>query len=338
MKAVNVLLPLLLLAPVLAAGQTNAITAADEIIVTGRQPGPPMWRVINGENVLWIFPQLAPVPKDMIWESNKVASVIAAAQEVLELPDVGVSASPLMYMNPVNIFRGMRLAKRLSRDPDGRTLEQTLPPELYARFLTLQARYFLDEADEFEELRPAVAAGHMTGIIQTKQGLGGDQAIMKTLQRLIRSNRDIERTEIEVKVDIKGSFGDLAERAEDLTTSLDPAVELECFESQVRRMEDDLDEMRIRANSWARGNIDEFRGVPLPGDEADSCLTLLVQSSERDVIVESMAQLESLWLENAERALQTNRTTFAILPITGLLKNEGPMAKLKAKGYEVREP
>lgn len=333
------LLVLLLLSPGLAAGQTDASAAvADVIIVTGRQPGPPMWRVSNGENVLWIFPQLAPVPKDMVWESNKAATVIAESQEVLELPSLRFKASAPVAANPVNMFRAVRLAKRLSRDADGRTLDETLPPELYARFLALQARYFPDEADELEELRPFFAGERMVEIIQTKEGLGGDQQIMKTIERLIRRNRDIERTAIEVKVDIEGGFGDLAQRAEDLTASLDPTLELECFESQLRRMEDDTDAMRSRANAWARGYIDEFRGIPLPGAQEDSCLALIVQSSERDLIVDSTVQLRSLWLENADRVLQTNRTTFAILPIADLLRNEGPIATLKAKGYEVREP
>jgi hypothetical protein len=214
-----------------------------------------------------------------------------------------------------------------------------LPPELYARFLALQTKYFRDDADDLEELRPYFAGERMVEIIQTKEGLGGDQQIMKTIERLIRRNRDIERTAIEVKVEIEGGFGDLAQRAEDLTASLDPSVELECFESQLRRMEEDTDDMRVRANAWAQGYIDQFRGILLLGaDEADSCLVLFFQSSERDLIVDSTVQLRTLWLENAERVLQTNQTTFAILPIADLLRNEGPIATLRAKGYEVREP
>ncbi|HZF28549.1 MAG TPA: TraB/GumN family protein [Gammaproteobacteria bacterium] len=338
-KAANLLLPLLCSLPVLAAAQTGASAETpDEIIVTGRQPGPPMWRVINGENVLWIFPQLTPVPKDMIWESDKAAAVIARAQEVLQLPNIGVDVSTRVYLNPVNLFRGMRLAKRLSRDPAGRTLEEALPPALYARFLALEAKYFPNDSEELEELRPAFAAERMVGSVQSKEGLGGDGDIMKTLQRLIRRNRDAERTEIEVKVDLEGGFGELAKRAEGLTASLDPALELECFESQLSRMENDVDEMRRRANSWARGYIDDFRGAPLPGSDEDSCLALIVSSSERDVFVDTRAKLDTLWLENAERALHAHRTTFAILPIGDLLRSEGPIAKLKAKGYEVREP
>ena len=93
----------------LAAAQSAApAEAPDEIVVTGRQPGPPLWRVSNGDHVLWIFPQLAPVPKDMVWESDKVAAVIAQAQEALEMPDIGADISPRLYLNPINLFRGAR--------------------------------------------------------------------------------------------------------------------------------------------------------------------------------------------------------------------------------------
>jgi hypothetical protein len=338
-KAARAWLLVFLLPPGLVEGQGAASTdAPDEIIVTGRQPGPPMWRVLDGDRVLWIFPQLAPVPKGMVWESDKVAAVIAQAQEVLELPNIGADISPRLYLNPVNLFRGMRLAKKLSRDPAGRTLEQQLPPALYSRFRAIETKYLPNDSSRFEELRPALAAGRMVGIVQSKEGLGGDDDIRKTLARLIRRNRDVVRTSIDVKIDLEGGFSDLAKRAEALTASLNPALELECFEGQLSRMENDIEKMRRRANSWARGYVDEFRSVSLPGSEDDSCRALVLSSSERSVVVEARAKLESLWLTNAVRALRAHRTTFAILPIADLLRSDGPIAQLKASGYEVREP
>lgn len=338
-SAVSLLLSLSWVLAGLAAAQAPPATEApDEFVVTGRQPGPPLWRVTNGENVLWIFPQLAPVPKGMVWESDKVAAVIAQSQEALGMPDIGADVSPRLYLNPINLFRGARLAKRLSSDPSGRTLEQILPPDVHARFGALAAQYFPKDVDELEELRPAFAAARMVGMVESKEGLVGDAAIMKTIDKLLRRNRGLKRTEIKVDVDLKGGFGDLAERAEALTASLDPALELECFDNQLGRMENDIDAMRQRANSWARGYIDDFRGVVLTGSDEDTCLALIVATSERQTIEATRAKLENLWIENAERALRANRGTFAILPIAELLRPEGPIAKLEAKGYEVREP
>ena len=253
MKTARQWLLVLLLSPAIAVGQgaTNA-NAPDEIIVTGRQPGPPMWRVLEGDHVLWIFPQLAPVPKGMLWESDKVAAVIAQAQEVLELPNIGADISPRLYLNPLNLFRGMRLAKKLSRDPAGRTLQQQLPPELYTRFRALEAKYFPKDPEKLEEQRPGVAGVRMVGLVQAKEGLGNDDDIRKTLARLIRRNGAAKRTVIEVKIDLEGGFGDLARRAEQLTASLDPALELECFQSQLSRMENDIDKIRRRKDAFER--------------------------------------------------------------------------------------
>jgi hypothetical protein len=338
-KAFPVWLVALILASGFAAGQSaEAPSAPDEIIVTGRQPGPPLWRVQDGERALYIFPQLVPVPKGMVWESDKVAAVIAQAEEVIELPNIGADLSPRVYLNPVNLFRGMHLAKKLSRDPGGRTLQQQLPPELYARFRALEARYFPKDPERLEEQRPAVAAGRMVGLVQSKEGLGNDDDIKKTLARLIRRNGNAKRTAIEAKLDLEGGFGDIARRAEALTASLDPKLELECFERQLGRMENDIDKMRRRANSWARGYVDEFRGVSLPGGEDDVCRALVLSTTESSSLTELRARLERLWLENAVRALRTNRTTFAIVPIGELLRSEGPIAQLKAMGFEVHEP
>jgi len=50
------------------------------------------------------------------------------------------------------------------------------------------------------------------------------------------------------------------------------------------------------------------------------------------------AQLESAWLNAAESALTNNTVTLAVLPIEQMLKTDGYLARLKAKGYAVLEP
>ena len=50
-----------------------------EIVVEGKQPGPPMWRVKNGDNTLYIFAWLSPIPDKIFWESRRVEEVISEA-------------------------------------------------------------------------------------------------------------------------------------------------------------------------------------------------------------------------------------------------------------------
>jgi len=308
-----------------------------EVTVRGRQPGPPLWLVRNGENQLWIFARLSPVPKDMQWDSDKVAAVIAAADESIGRPDADVSLSPLTLLNPVNVVRGMRLAKRLSKNPGGETLQERLPPELYQRFSAIKAER-LPRDKELETLRPVIVGRRLMDAVMEQEKLVSARAIDRQLERLLKRNRALKRTSVEVKVDIKGGYRQLAARAESFADSIAPELELACFEARLLRIERDVDAMKYRADSWARGYIDEFRGIPLPGDDEDPCLELAVSGSERELLQELREELNARWLQEAERALQQNRSTFAILNIADLLNQNGLLATLAAKGYQIEVP
>jgi len=322
-----------LLLPLAVFGQQQP----QEIIVTGRQPGPPLWRVTNGERVLWIFPYLSPVPEGMIWETGKIAGVLAQTQEVLEAPDADLSASPLVLLNPVSMFRGWRLAKRLSGNPDDATLASVLPEDLYKRFAALKERYFPRDT-ELEALRPALAGSRLLRRVQREEGLVSGETIQRELERLIRRQRGIRRTEIELDMRVDGSYRELAARAEAMAQSLSREQELACFEGQLGRAERDIEDMKFRANAWAQGYIDEFRMIPLAGDDDDACRNLILGSSELAAYLEMQNRLADLWLANAERALRENDVSFAILRINELILPNGLLARLRAKGYEVREP
>jgi len=324
---------------VLYAAEAQPQTAdPDEIVVVrGRQPGPPLWRVMNGEKVLYIFPALSPVPKGMIWDTSRVARVLQESQEVILAPDIDADFSVTMMLNPINVFRGARLTRRLSRNPGEASLEDVLPPELNARYQALRARYFPRERSS-EPLRPVFAGPRLADRILREEGLESGEAVAKQLDRLIRRNRHLDETGIEVEMDLTGSFRSLANRAETLIASLSRDQELECFEEQIRRVESELDAIKSRANAWAQGYIDQFRGIPLPGDDNDACLLMLAASSEFETIEQLRDELDRRWLAAADRALGSNASTLAILDIVDLLRPDGLLTELTARGYEVIEP
>jgi uncharacterized protein YbaP (TraB family) len=307
------------------------------VIVTGRQPGPPLWRVINGGNVLYIFPTLSPVPEKMEWDSARVERVLAQSQEALLEPDVTAAFSPRILFNPINIFRGMRLVNRLTANPDDVTLDAVLPPDLYARYRALKLRYFPRD-DEPEEMRPVFAGAMLSERILREEGLDTGGSIEKELKRLIRRTDAIVETEISVTADFTGSFKEVAARAEAFVASLSPEQERECFTQEIARIETDLEDMKSRANAWAQGRIDQFRGIPLPGDVNDACEAMLFDSSEFATLDQLTTELDRRWLEAAERALAANTSTFAILDIVELLGEDGLLADLRARGYEIIEP
>jgi hypothetical protein len=84
----------------------QADESLEVIVVTGRLPGPPLWRVFSGDHVMYIFPMLSLVPEDMDWDSGRVEYLLSASDEVLLMPSIDTDFSPLVLMNPVNLIRG----------------------------------------------------------------------------------------------------------------------------------------------------------------------------------------------------------------------------------------
>jgi hypothetical protein len=50
------------------------------------------------------------------------------------------------------------------------------------------------------------------------------------------------------------------------------------------------------------------------------------------------AEVRDAWMRAAENALAKNHVTFSTLPMRELLKPDGYLAQLQAKGYEVEVP
>jgi hypothetical protein len=125
---------------------------------------------------------------------------------------------------------------------------------------------------------------------------------------------------------------------ETMVQSLSPELERQCFEQEIYNLETDLEATKSRANAWASGRIDQFRGIPLPGDANDACENMLFESSEFETLDQLTKELDRRWLEAAVRALDTNKSTFAMLNIVELMVEDGLLAELRARGYEVVEP
>ena len=115
--------------------------------------------------------------------------------------------------------------------------------------------------------------------------------------------------------------------------------DIDCFSKTLDRIETDLEAMRARANAWAVGDVQALRALPY-GDQNEACLKAALQAGavRRRSGVDVDAELEQRWLAAAEQALAGNKVTFATLPMRELLRGDGYIAKLQARGYLVEAP
>jgi uncharacterized protein YbaP (TraB family) len=296
----------------------------EEILVVGEQPGPAMWRVTKGDHTLWILATLEPLPKDMVWRSKSVDERIAASQLVLSPPELSAH---------VGFFRSMTLVPSLlhaRHAPNGETLEQSLPHDLYMHWLALRVKY-LGSGDD-EKLRPMLAAADLYRHAINAVGLTHDSHVWQRVEATARAKHvPVQPVRLEVPIDNPKQY------VRDLS-AIPSAGEIDCLRSTVGLLETQLPIMRKRANLWSTGDIEQLRGLLRP-DVAETCTgAVLVVPSFQEEYTKVTAQIQSAWLAAAEKAIAANLSTVAVLPMAELLQPDGGLAIFRARGYEVTEP
>ncbi len=87
----------------------------EAVVVAGVQPGPGLWKVRQGDHLLYVLGTQSPLPKNITWRSDEVNQVLQLADEVLASPGISVGAD-------IGFFRGLTLlpsAMKASKNPDG---------------------------------------------------------------------------------------------------------------------------------------------------------------------------------------------------------------------------
>lgn len=302
----------------------------EEVLVTGEQPGPGLWKVTHPaaghEHVLWILGTYGPLPKKMRWRSAELEEALAASQEVIAPPtmraDVG---GPLGGITLLPALIGLR------NNPNGERLQEVLPPDLYARWLPLKERY-LGGDDDAEKWRPLFAAGALYLKALRKSGFEPSRVVWPDVEKRARKAK-VKITTPEVRVTVEQPRAAIKEFKQA------PLSDIECFARTLERLETDLELMRVRANAWATGDVARLRELA-PVDNASACLSVVMnaQLMQDRGYTDWPGRLAAAWVEAAQAALAQNPSTLAVLSTEQVLKPDGYVARLRAQGYVVEDP
>jgi len=302
----------------------------DAVIVAGVQPGPGLWKVRRGDHLLYILGTQSPLPKNITWRSDEVDQVLQLADEVLASPGITVDAD-------VGFFRGLTLlpsALKASKNPDGQTLRDVLPADLYARWSVLKQRYARRDGG-IEKKRPLIAAYQLYTEALSASGLREGGVIDPVIDAVLKQ-RKMKRTPTLLKIKLEDPRAALADFRKE---SLKPE-DLVCFSKTLDVIERDLPHVAARANAWAVGDWPALRsGARQDWQQACASAWFNTETARKRGISDNVeARMQARWMEAAEGALQKNRITFATLSVWQLVKPDGYLAALRAKGYEVEAP
>jgi hypothetical protein len=304
----------------------EAASETETILLVGQRPGPGLWKVSKGDHVLWVFGSYSPLPLKMEWRSQQVESILAQSQEYLGPPGAH---------GHVGFFRGLTLLPSLigiKKNPDGATLKDVLPADVYARWQPLKTKY-LGKDDSIERERPIFVADALYDAALKQSGLGKGYDVSNKINAIVKE-RKIKKTDTSIALEMD----DASKMVKEFKKS--SLADTACFDKTLTRLESDLDAMRVRANAWAKGDLEAIQKLSYADQEAE-CRDALrnadfVKNQKNWQNVQQRVQ--NAWLTAVDKALEANTTSFAMLRLSDIVGPDSYLTALKAKGYEVVSP
>ena len=325
--AVDAPMPHVATAHAAAPGSDGPIVDAAPVQVSGRHAGPGMWRVSQGERVLWILATVSPAPAGLDWHAPQVEQVLAEAEEIIDPPGFFVSMGPGAMVKALFALPSLL---RIRNNPGGRRLREVLPGPLYERWLGLKAVY-LPGDDALEKLRPVFAASELYEAALRHAGLQAGTGVGKRVSELAR-HHSIPRTSTMVSRRVT--------RPRQLARVMREARidDVDCFVQVLDRLEADVAHSAERARAWAIGDMDTLSSLRMV--DVEPCFELLAQSDvarELDA-KDALATSRQQWFEAVDAALAIRRVSFAMLQANSLFGDGNVLEALEARGYRVEPP
>ncbi|MGI4817793.1 MAG: TraB/GumN family protein [Janthinobacterium lividum] len=282
--------------------------AVEEVVVSARRSGLPMWTVRRGdEGVLILAGTIREVPRGFIWREEALASAVERVDRVL--------VSQNLKASPADIMRMLWRARTIVMLPDNGTLDQVLSDGDYARLLPLMAA---EKGDGWKRVRPLMVA---MDLVQDQAGerQSRDPGVERIVRRMARR---VDRPVHQIGI-VRGE-----ELVETLISS-PPSTQVDCLRAAMAAAEYGPTAMQDRAQAWARLDVKAVLASPL--DEAmDECWPW------GDPAVRGRMRQE--WVAAISTAVSDQGVTLALAPVRTLGEPDGVLDQLVSAGFEVDGP
>lgn len=335
-RTLSLLIGMLALTAAAAASAQDAANATDPaaiatlpttVVVSGEQPGPGLWRVSKDGHQMWVLGTLLPLPKRMEWNGTEVEQRIEQSSAYLHQPGLNFSVKGGM-------FRALFLLPSIMKtrnNPDKQKLQDVLSAEDYQRWLVLKQQY-IGRSRSVEKRRPLVAAQDLMEKAIRKNDMTLDNFVAKRVRKLAdRAKLEQIRPNIEIR------FEDPKQALNEFNTT--QLEDTECFRRMLDRVGGEIEQMKLRANAWAVGEIDILRQLTIT-QTYRSCADALLETkvAERYGLGQIEQRLREEWLNKAEETLATHATSFALLPMPLVVGEDSFLDRLVERGYRVQAP
>ncbi len=291
--------------PSVAAQQASA-DAVEEVVVTARNSGAPMWTVRTPTGVLLVVGEIRNVPKATPWYPDRLERAAGGAQRII----LGTKAK----VSPGDILRLIFAGGKLTKLPDERVAADYLDAARLARLRALEARYGQDYSrrnfliTSFDLLSRRLAFSKDTGDDAT-------DVVRKAARRGDIATRPVGEV-----------------RGEDMLDNLfaaAPETHLPCLDAAMAAAEIGPEIVTARGKAWTGFDVPAVMANPL-----EAALGRCWPWTDNSL----GAELRTQWVVAFDEAVSQPGVTLAIVPIRVLAEDGGVLDQLKGRGLEITGP
>jgi hypothetical protein len=300
-----------LAAMALASAAPAQKTAADraqveDIVVTGRRSGVPLWTVRGEQTTLILVGTIEGVSKTTYWDPTALTDALRKADRVVFPQSHAFTASPFKLIGWVAKWNAMASL------PKGQSLSAIAGPDVMRRLAALRAKGAV--RSDYDRRHPLHLGRELrdraTGDI--KFGRGADDYVRHAIKDYKLTLVPIEKSKAKPLV-------------KDLFAST-PQEHLPCLEGSIAMAEAGPAAVQARSDAWAARRVRDVLASPVDKFEAVCWPTAEIVEPGSELIGE-MKQL-----------LAEPQVTVAVLTLRSLAEPGGVLDGLEAAGFDIQGP
>jgi uncharacterized protein YbaP (TraB family) len=283
----------------------------ETVVVRAQPPGPSFWHIKKGDSDLYILATIADLPAGTNFEDSQIMEVLHGARVVLLPPKASngfLSTGWFLLWN-----------RSLLSMPDGKKLEDTLPPDLKARYDAVLDGLKIAH-DKFSDDPPILAAMRLEGAFAAQKKLiqGGFEDTMETLA----AKADVPVTRI-AEYDALGLVKEILR--------LPQPAQQACLAEAVSDIEQRNVHLAPLVAAWVVGDVKAIKAhyTPRPFWNCARATENFNKLYERAV---------NDYLRAIDQALSKPGKSVLVTDIGPLLRESGVVEKLHARGITIEGP
>lgn len=290
--------------PALAQSSSVAdeIDSVEDIVVTARRSGAPVWWVVNGDAKVIVVGSIMSVPADTPWRPEALEAAVAQADQVV------LSQSATMSLG--DFFRMRRARARL---PQGTTTDDYLAPEWQARLAVLGRTY---RQDYTQRGLIWIASDLTRDRLRYRPGTG------RSAEAVVQAAANKARLPIR-------QVGHIDARHIGEAIAVPDATQRACLTASIEANEAGAEAIRARGSAWTRQDVPAVLANPIERAK-DRCTWF----ADEAMITEDRRQ----WSQAAAEAVTLAQTTMMVISISIAAEPGGVLDQLGAQGLEVVGP